>query len=267
VLDQLEGLALDYAEGLYLQQSLHLSAEQIVTQVADFLTDPVERERTRDQFRVLRIQEGMPFKEFYREFCLLASLARKTNTEDLRDDLATKVTPYYRRACSMALLNSRSLSEDARLYHYVDATEAGIKTVNTAYRSYDKGASRKRQSATYSNSKQELAQQAKPIPVVINPAYTRTSTSLPPQVPRHFTPDRTTYIQPAAVNKGTNPFRMNIDRARSQTPHAINTAEYIEESNEEEAPSDAPEDQDPTVRVEAIAHTIYEEIDRAKGAA
>jgi hypothetical protein len=58
----------------------------------------------------------------------------------------------------MVLLNSRSLSKDIRLYHYIDTTEAGIKTINTAYYSYDKGVSRKRQSATYSSSKQELAQ-------------------------------------------------------------------------------------------------------------
>jgi hypothetical protein len=40
--------------------------------------------------------------------------------------------------------------------------------------------------------------------------------------------------------------------------------EYIEKSNEEEAFSDTPEDQDPIVQIEAIAYTIYKEIDRAK---
>jgi hypothetical protein len=266
VLDQLEGTALDYAEGLYLQQSPRLSAESIVSQVADFLTDPAERERARDQFRVLRMQEGTPFREFYREFCLLASLARKTNAEDLRDDLATKVTPFYRRTCSMALLNSRSLSEDVRLYHHVDATEAGIKTIYGNHRSYDYGAPRKRQGATYSSSKQELAQQAKTIPAD-KPATTRTSASLPPNTPRHFTPNRTTYMQPAATTQGTTPFRPNTDRVRSQTSYAVNALNYAEGSEEEEAYSDAPEDQEPAVQAEAVAHAIYKEMDRAKGAA
>jgi hypothetical protein len=58
-----------------------------------------------------------------------------------------------------------------------------------------------------------------------------------------------------------------MDRARSQTPRAVNIVEYVEKSNEEEALSDTPEDQDPVVQIEAIAYTIYKEIDRAKGAA
>jgi hypothetical protein len=266
MLDQLEGTALDYIEGLYLQQSPRLNTEQIVAQVADFLTDPAERERARDQFRILYMKEGTPFKEFYREFCLLASLARKTNAEDLRDDLATKVTPFYRRTCSMALLNSRSLGEDVRLYHHVDATEAGIKTIYGNHRSYDYGAPRKRQGATYLSSKQELAQQAKTIPAD-KPATTRTSASLPPNTPRHFTPNRTTYMQPAAITQGTTPFRPNTDRVRSQTPYAVNVLNYTEGSEEEEAYSDAPEDQEPAVQTEVVAHAIYKEIDRAKGAA
>jgi hypothetical protein len=35
-----------------------------------------------------------------------------------------------------------------------------------------------------------------------------------------------------------------MDRARSQTLYTVNIAEYIEESDEGEAPSEAPEDQD-----------------------
>jgi hypothetical protein len=70
---------------------------------------------------------------------------------------------------------------------------------------------------------------------------------LPPQTPRHFISDCTTYIQSPAINKGTNPFRTNIDRARSQTPYTINVAEYIKESDEGEASLEAPEDQDPAV--------------------
>jgi hypothetical protein len=58
-----------------------------------------------------------------------------------------------------------------------------------------------------------------------------------------------------------------MDRARSQTPCTVNTVEYIEKSDEEEALSDAPEDQNPIVQTKAIAHTIYKEIDRVKGAA
>jgi hypothetical protein len=266
VLDQLEGTALDYAEGLYLQQSPRLNAEQIVVQVADFLTDPAECERARDQFRVLFMKEGTPFKEFYREFCLLASLARKTNADELRDDLAHKVTPAYRRASATALLNCKSMAEDVRVYHHIDATEAGIRTMYSARRSYDYGAPRKRQGATYSSSKQELAQQAKTIPAD-KPATTRTSASLPPNTPRHFTPNRTTYMQPAATTQGTTPFRPNTDRVRSQTPYAVNALNYAEGSEEEEAYSDAPEDQEPAVQAEAVAHAIHEEMDRAKGAA
>jgi hypothetical protein len=41
--------------------------------------------------------------------------------------------------------------------------------------------------------------------------------------------------------------------------------EYIEKSNEEEALSDIPKDQDLIVQIEAIAYTIYKEMDRAKG--
>ncbi|PQE16370.1 retrovirus poly protein [Rutstroemia sp. NJR-2017a BVV2] len=85
------------------------------------------------------------------------------------------------RIYSIALLNSRSLNKDIRLYHYIDITEAGIKIINTTYRSYDK------------------------------------------------------------------------DRARSQTPYTVNTVEYWEESNEEEALSDTPEDQDPVVQIEQKA--------------
>ncbi|PQE31887.1 hypothetical protein CJF32_00008805 [Rutstroemia sp. NJR-2017a WRK4] len=266
VLDQLEGTALDYTEGLYLQQEPRLSAEQMIVEVANFLTDPAERERAKDQFRVLRIQEEMLFKDFYREFCLLASLACKANADDLYDELATKVTPFYRRAGSMALLNSRSLAEDVYIYYHIDATEAGIKTVNAAYRSYTNSIPRSRQGATYSSSKKELAVQVRPIPVD-KPAYAREHGSLLPNTPRHFTPDRNPYTQPVAVNRGTNPFRTSTDRARSQTPYAVNTVEYIEESDEGEAPPDAPEDQDLAVQAEVIAHTVYQEMDRAKGAA
>jgi hypothetical protein len=84
-----------------------------------------------------------------------------------------------------------------------------------------------------------------------------------PQVPHHFTSDYTTYIQPAAA-KSNNPFHTSMNRARFQTPRAINTVEYIEKSNEEETLSDTSEDQDPIVQIEAIAYTIYKEIDRAK---
>jgi hypothetical protein len=43
--------------------------------------------------------------------------------------------------------------------------------------------------------------------------------------------------------------------------------EYREESNEEETSSDTPEDQEPAVQAEAIAYTVYKEMDRAKGTA
>ncbi|PQE32167.1 hypothetical protein CJF32_00001764 [Rutstroemia sp. NJR-2017a WRK4] len=234
----------------------------MIVEVANFLTDPAERERAKDQFRVLR----MLFKDFYREFCLLASLVYKANTDDLRNELATKVTPFYRRAGSMALLNSCLLAEDIRIYHHIDATEAGIKTVNTAYRSYTNSIPRSRQDTTYSSSKKELTVQVRPIPIN-KPVYTCEHGSLPPNTPRYFTPDRNPYIQPVAINRGTNPFRTSTDRARSQTPYTVNTVEYVEESDEGEAPPDAPEDQDLAVQAEAIAHTVYQEIDRAKGAA
>jgi hypothetical protein len=102
------------------------------------------------------MKEGILFREFYREFCLLASLARKTNADELRDDLAYKITLVYRHASTIALLNCKSIAEDVRVYHHIDATEAGIRTIYSARRSYDNSTFRKKQGATYSSSKQEL---------------------------------------------------------------------------------------------------------------
>jgi hypothetical protein len=47
----------------------------------------------------------------------------------------------------------------------------------------------------------------------------------------------------------------------------MNILDHIEKSDREEAYSDTLEDQDPVVQIEVIAYTVYEEIDRAKGAA
>jgi hypothetical protein len=135
---------------------LYLTTEEIIDKVANFLIDPTEYEYTKDQFRVLFIKEGILFREFYREFYLLASLAQKTNIDKLYNNLAYKITLVYRYTNTTVFLNYKSIAEDIHIYHYIDIIEARIRTIYSTYYSYDNSTFRKKQDATYLSSKQEL---------------------------------------------------------------------------------------------------------------
>jgi hypothetical protein len=193
VLEQTQGLALEYLEGQYLQQNPPLTAIQLVESVVTFLTDPAEAQRAADEYHVLRMG-NLSFTEFHRRLMRLANLANITDKHTLRQDLTFKVTEFYRRATGMGRMASTTLEGDVRVYQWLEANEAGIKTVNSA-RSHTPAANmtRRTQGESHSTSRTELAAQAKqPAPYAYVSTNPRLGTPAPAvnNPPRHFTPAR-----------------------------------------------------------------------------
>jgi hypothetical protein len=132
---------------------LYLIIEEIVDKVANFLIDPIECEYTKDQFRILFIKEGILFREFYREFCLLVLLVQKTNIDKLYNNLVYKITLVYKYTSAIALLNCKSIAEDVRIYHYIDTIEVRIRTIYSICYFYNNSIFYKKQDAIYLSSK------------------------------------------------------------------------------------------------------------------
>jgi hypothetical protein len=91
----------------------------------------------------------------------LANLADITDKCTLRQNLIFKVTEFYRYAIGMGRIVSTSFEGDIRVYQWLEANEAGIKTVNTVRSNTPANITRKSQGVSYTVSKAELATQAK----------------------------------------------------------------------------------------------------------
>jgi hypothetical protein len=260
VIDQVEGIALEFLEGLYLQQP-PLTASQLITEVSQYMTDPSEAERAADQYHVLTMGK-LTFSEFYRQFRLLAITARITDQATLRRDLTSKVTDFYRRASGMGRMASSDLQGDVKVYQWLESNEDGIKLINLpASRTAPSAATRKNPGSTYTSSRQELTAQARQPPTPAS-AIRNTPTVQPANTPRHFS---ATPSPAPAYNRGTTPFRTNnTERAKSFTPHTVGEVE-TEELEEDYA--DAVEEQDPAAGAEAVALAQRQEMTRAKDAA
>jgi hypothetical protein len=264
VLEQTQGLALEYLEGQYLQQTPPLTAVQLVESVATFLTDPAEAQRAADEYYVLRMG-NLSFTEFHRQLMRLANLAGITDKRTLRQDLTFKVTEFYRRATGMGRMASTSLEGDVRVYQWLEANEAGIKTVNAARSNTPANTTRRTQGESHSTSRTELAAQAKqPAPHAYVSTNPRLGTPAPAvnDTPRHFTPARNSpaFQQSSTQRHATPPGNYSTDRARS---HTVGAVEYTEADDDAETFVDAPEDPTPA-EAEAIAHAVHAEMDRAK---
>jgi hypothetical protein len=260
VIDQVEGIALEFLEGLYLQQP-PLTASQLITEVSQYMTDPSEAERAADQYHIL-IMGKLTFSEFYRQFRLLAITARIADQATLRRDLTSKVTDFYRRASGMGRMASSDLQGDVKVYQWLESNEDGIRLINLpASRTAPSTATRRTPGSTYTSSRQELTAQARQTPT---PALaTRNAPSVQPaNTPRHFS----AAPSPAPTyNRSTTPFRTNnAERARSFTPHTVGE---VETEELEEDYTDAVEEQDSAAEAEAVALAQKQEMTRAKDAA
>ncbi|KAM3066947.1 hypothetical protein ACMFMG_007090 [Clarireedia jacksonii] len=255
VLDQLKGLALEYCEGLYIQDNI--TSEQMINKVANFLTDPAEHQRAQDAYTHLVQLEGQPFEPFYQQFELLASIAGKINSNDKHQDLIRKLNDDYRTHSLMGRLRSEDYEADVRVLQYLDTNDTGIAASKQARRASAKAVataiSRRDRAATYAKSRQAL--QGQPGILAAAPPM---QPPPPANVPRHFSPGQ----------RATPPVggftRSSPALARAQTPHhTVGKVEYkpykdtIEEIEEEDnVPAEA--------QAEAVAHAKQLEVDRAK---
>lgn len=263
VLEQTQGVALDYLEGLYMQQNPPLSATELVDQVASFLTDSAEQQRARDDYYMLRMG-SLAFSEFHRQLMLLATTAGITDKETLRRDLTSKVTEFYRRHTAPGRMASTTLERDVEVYQYIEANESGIRTVNSTRSAPPASTPRSRRGNTHYASKQELSTQARQTSYA--PASQRPTVPVAPNTPRHFTPLRTTpTFQQGGYQRNSTPSGNHYgDRARSHTPHTVADMDYPEQEEDQESYADAQEDLTPEQEAEAQAHAVHEEMNRAK---
>jgi hypothetical protein len=196
----------------------------------------------------------------------LTNLVNITDKYTLHQDLTFKVTEFYRRAIGMGRIASTTLEGDIQVYQWLEANEVGIKTVNSIC-SHTPAANTtcRTKGESYSTSRTELAAQAKQ-PALY--AYMSTNPRLGTPAPavnntlRHFTPacNSPAFQQSSTQCYTTPPGNYSTDRARSHTVGAI---EYTEEDDDTETFVDTQENPTPA-EVEAIAHTVYTEIDRVK---
>ncbi|KAM3079615.1 hypothetical protein ACMFMG_012248 [Clarireedia jacksonii] len=261
VLDQLEGLALEYCEGLYIQDNI--ISEQMINKVANFLTDPAERQRAQDAYAYLVQLEGQPFEPFYQQFELLASIAGKINSKDKYQDLIRKLNDDYRTRSLMGRLGSEDYEADVRVLQHLDANDAGIAASKQARRASAKAVataiSRRDRAATYAKSRQAL--QGQPGILAAAPPM---QPPPPANVPRHFSPGQRATPPVGGFTRSSPSPAFN---ARAQTPrHTVGEVEY--ESYEDAMEEIEEEDDVPAeAQAEAVAYAKQLEVDRAKDGA
>jgi hypothetical protein len=209
---------------------------------------------------------NLSFTEFHRRLMRLANLANITDKYTLHQDLIFKVTEFYRHTTGIGRMASTSLEGDVRVYQWLEANEAGIKTVNST-RSHTPvvNMTRRTKGESHSTSRTELAAQAKqPAPYAYVSTNPRLGTPAPAvnNTPRHFTPARNSpaFQQSSTQRYATPPGNYSTDKARS---HTVGAVEYTEADDNTETFMDTPEDPTPA-EAEAIAHTVHIEMDRAK---
>ncbi|KAM3069108.1 hypothetical protein ACMFMG_010633 [Clarireedia jacksonii] len=265
VLNQLEGLALQYYKGLYIQDNI--TSKQIIDEVANFLTDPAKRQRAQDTYAHLVQLEGQPFEPFYQQFELLASIAGKTNPKDKHQDLIRKLSNDYRIQSLIDRLGSTDYKADVKVLQHLDTDDAGIAASKQARRAPAKAVaaaiSRRKRAATYAKSRQTLQGQSG-IPAV-QPGYASQPTT-PANIPRHFSPGQRTTppVQSGGFNRSSP---LPALQTRAQTPrHTVGEVEY---DMYEDAMEDIVEEDDvpPEAQAEAVAHAKQQEVDRAKDGA
>jgi hypothetical protein len=96
VLDQTEGTAREYLSPLVLDKYNTMSAEDVVQELVDFLSDPAEAQQAEVDFKKLEMGPRDNFWEFHLEFSRLASLAGIRTDKHLRDALREKLPSKIR---------------------------------------------------------------------------------------------------------------------------------------------------------------------------
>ena len=96
VLDQTEGLANRFLATRIQDSANTDTPQELVDEVARWLTDPAEKERANIEFQKTFMHQKQHFWDFYLEFTNLAATAEITDEERLRNDMRSKILPRLR---------------------------------------------------------------------------------------------------------------------------------------------------------------------------